>query len=198
LNQQGIGAVILAAGESSRLGQPKQLLRFLGKSLIQRMIEAASDADCSPIAVVLGSDSDRIKEELNDTPASVVENTEWRRGVGSSIRAGVQRLIDDAPDLEAILLLVCDQPFVDATSIKKLRAIRDQTKKQIVASRYAETLGVPAMFDRSCFQELLSLHDGTGAKSVILRDPGRVGEFPFPDGVVDIDTAADYEKLRAK
>jgi molybdenum cofactor cytidylyltransferase len=127
-----------------------------------------------------------------------VENTEWRRGVGSSIRAGVQRLIDDAPDLEAILLLVCDQPFVDATSIKKLRAIQEETKKQIVASRYAETLGVPAMFDRSCFQELLSLHDGTGAKSVILRDPGRVGEFSFPDGVVDIDTAADYEKLRAK
>jgi molybdenum cofactor cytidylyltransferase len=198
LNPQGIGAVILAAGESSRLGQPKQLLRFQGKTLIRRMIEAASDADCSPIAVVLGSDSDRIKDELNDSPAAFVENAEWRNGIGSSIRAGVQRLIADAPDLEAILLLVCDQPFVDATSIKKLSSIRDETKKQIVASRYAETLGVPAMFDRSCFQELLLLDDGTGAKSIILRDPGRVGEFPFPDGVIDIDTAADYEKLRAK
>jgi len=198
LNPQGIGAVILAAGESSRLGQPKQLLRFQGKTLVRRMVEAASDADCSPIAVVLGSDFERIKEELNDNPGAVVENAEWRSGIGSSIRAGVRRLIDDAPDLEAILLLVCDQPFVDATSIKKLSAIRDETKKQIVASRYAETLGVPAMFGRSCFQELLSLHDGTGAKSIILRDPGRVGEFPFPDGAIDIDTAADSEKLKAK
>jgi molybdenum cofactor cytidylyltransferase len=198
LNPQGIGAVILAAGESSRLGQPKQLLRFQGKTLIRRMVQAAGDADCSPIVVVLGSDSDRITDELTDSPAAFVENAEWRNGIGSSIRAGVQRLIADAPDLEAILLLVCDQPFVDATSIKKLSSIRDETKKQIVASRYAETLGVPAMFDRSCFQELLLLDDGTGAKSIILRNPGRVGEFPFPDGVIDIDTAADYEKLRAK
>jgi molybdenum cofactor cytidylyltransferase len=198
LNPQGIGAVILAAGESSRLGQPKQLLRFQGKTLIRRMIEAASDADCSPIAVVLGSDSDRIKDELNDSPAAFVENAEWRHGIGSSIRAGVQRLIADAPDLEAILLLVCDQPFVDAQTIRRLIGIYRQTGKPISASAYADTIGVPALFAQLCFPELLALQGDTGAKSIILRDPGRVGKFPFPNGVIDIDTAADFEKLQAK
>jgi molybdenum cofactor cytidylyltransferase len=104
-------------------------------------------------------------------------------------------LIEDHRSLAAVALLVCDQPFVDARVIKRLIAIRKSSKRRIVASAYSDTLGVPALFDRSCFDELLQLADNSGAKPIILRDLQRVATFPFPQGAVDIDTAADYEKF---
>ena len=189
-----IGAVILAAGESSRLGQPKQLVQFRGKSLVRRAADAATEAGCSSITIVLGSDSKKIEDELAGTGVAIVKNENWRAGIGTSIRAGVQNLLSQAPNLEAIVLLVCDQPFVDARVIKGLIELRQKTNKSIVASAYSGTLGVPALFNRSCFQELLALGDDTGAKSIIMRNRERVAEFPFPQGEIDIDTVADYEK----
>ena len=189
------GALILAAGESSRLGQPKQLIQFRGKSLVRRMVYAARKARCSPTVVVIGSDREEVERELKAEGAIIVENQNWRLGIGTSIRAGVQVLIDNVPDVEAIVLLVCDQPAVDARAIARLITLREKTKRAIVASRYANTLGVPALFDRSCFQELLALDNGTGAKTVILSNRERVTEFPFPEGKIDIDTLDDYEKL---
>jgi molybdenum cofactor cytidylyltransferase len=189
-----IGAVILAAGESSRLGQPKQLVQFRGKSLVRRIVDAATEAGCSPITIVLGSDSKKIEDGLAGTGVAIVKNENWRAGIGTSIRAGVQNLLSQAPNLEAIVLLVCDQPFVDARVIKGLIELRQKTNKSIVASAYSGTLGVPALFNRSCFQELLALGDDTGAKSIIMRNRERVAEFPFPQGEIDINTVADYEK----
>ena len=124
-----------------------------------------------------------------------VRNASWQRGIGSSIRSGVQALIDHAPDVEAILLLVCDQPAVNARVIEDLIATRETTKKEIVASSYADTVGVPALFNRSLFERLLSLGDEAGAKSIILQNPERVAQFPFPEGAIDIDTWEDWEKL---
>ena len=191
---QKIGAVILAAGESSRLGQPKQLLRFGGQSLIRRVVEAAKKAACSPTMVVIGSDAIKVERELGGTSATIVENTNWRRGIGTSIRSGVQRVIDHSPNLAATILLTCDQPLVDAKIIEALVSLRLKTNKAIIASAYEHTLGIPVLFDRSCFQELLALNDDCGAKEIIFRDPQRVATFPFPDGAVDIDTTADYER----
>jgi molybdenum cofactor cytidylyltransferase len=192
---QDIGAVILAAGESSRLGQPKQLIQFRGKSLVYRIVDAAKKARCSPTVVVIGSDREEVERELKAESVVIVGNENWRRGIGTSIRAGMRRLIDKAPTLEAVVLLVCDQPFVDARTIARLLTLREKTKRAIVASRYANTLGVPALFDRSCFQELAALDNATGAKTVILSNRERVTEFPFLEGRIDIDTLDDYEKL---
>jgi molybdenum cofactor cytidylyltransferase len=189
------GALILAAGESSRLGQPKQLIQFRGKSLVRRMVYAARKARCSPTVAVIGSDREEVEHELKAEGAIIVENQNWRLGIGTSIRAGVRRLIDKAPTLEAVVLLVCDQPFVEARTIARLITLREKTKRAIVASRYANTLGVPALFDRSCFQELAELDNATGAKTVILSNRERVAEFPFPKGKIDIDTLEDYEKV---
>ena len=190
-----IGAVILAAGESSRLGQPKQLIQFRGKSLLHRIVDAAKKARCSPTVAVIGSDREEVERELKAEGAIIVENENWRLGIGTSIRVGMRRLIDKAPTLEAVVLLVCDQPFVDARAIARLITMQEKTKRAIVASRYANTLGVPALFDRSCFQELLALDNATGAKTVILSNRERVAEFPFPKGKIDVDTLDDYEKL---
>jgi molybdenum cofactor cytidylyltransferase len=195
---QKIGAVILAAGESSRFGRPKQLVQFRGKSLVRRVVDAAKDANCSAIVVVLGSRRDQIERELKETDAIVAENEDWRRGIGSSIRVGLESAVNQAPDIEAIVLLTCDQPFLKTDTIERLIAMYEKTKKAIVASSYSETLGVPALFDRSCFQELLALDDETGAKAIILSNRERVAELLFLEGKIDIDTVADYEKLTAQ
>jgi molybdenum cofactor cytidylyltransferase len=192
---QKIGAVILAAGSSSRIGQPKQLLSLRGKTLVRVCVDTASEAGCSPIVVVIGSDSEKVRLELADANSIEVRNTNWQRGIGSSIRTGVQSLMNHAPDLEAILLLVCDQPAINARFIERLIATHEATKKDIVASAYADTLGVPALFDRSLFKELLSIGDEAGAKSIILQNPKRVAQFAFPEGAVDIDTWEDWEKI---
>src|SRR5205814_3247144 len=130
-----VAAVILAAGGSSRFGKPKQLIELRGKTLLGRILDAATEANCSPIAVVI-SDAMIEVRKLETTNATIVENENWQRGIGTSIRAGVQHVIDHRPDLDAIVLLVCDQPFVDAVRIKQLITLRAQTQKTIVASSY--------------------------------------------------------------
>jgi molybdenum cofactor cytidylyltransferase len=190
-----IGAVIVAAGGSSRLGQPKQLLRFRGKSLVYHIVVASRQAGCSPVIVVIGSDSEKVTGELRSTSAVIVENENWQRGIGSSIRAGIQGLIDYAPEIDAVVLLVCDQPGVNADTIRNLINLREATKKSIVASCYADTLGVPALFNRSLFDQLLSLRNEAGAKSIILRNRECVAQLSFPEGAIDIDAWEDWEKL---
>lgn len=192
---QKIGAVILAAGESSRFAQPKQLLSFRGKTLVRTVIDAAREAGCSPVAVVIGSNSEKVQQELPHADVVNVQNKNWQRGIGSSIRIGVQALINQMPDVEAILLLVCDQPAVNGQFIERLIATREATKKKIVAASYANTVGVPAIFDRSLFKELLALGDESGAKSIILQNPERVAQFAFPEGAIDIDTWEDWKAL---
>jgi molybdenum cofactor cytidylyltransferase len=190
-----VGAIILAAGGSFRFGQPKQLLSFRDKTLVRAMVDAACEACCSPIVVVIGSDWEKIHAELAQANVIEVQNKNWQRGIGSSIRSGVEALTDHAPDIEAVLLLVCDQPAVDARLIERLIAMHEATRKDIVASGYANTLGVPALFARSLFKELLSLSNEVGAKSIILQNPERVAELAFPEGAIDIDTCEDWEKL---
>jgi len=194
---QNIGAVILAAGESSRFGQPKQLLPFRGKTLVRTIIDAACEAGCAPVVVIIGSNSETIHAELAHANVLEVRNTNWRSGIGSSIRSGVRALTGHAPDVQAILLLVCDQPAVNAPFIERLIATHQASKKDVVASSYGDTVGVPALFNRSLFKELLSLGDDSGAKSIILRNAERVERLPFPEGAVDVDTWQDWERVTA-
>lgn len=193
--QSKISALILAAGESSRLGRPKQLIQFHGRTLVRRVVDAVAAADCCPIVVVVGSDSDKVARELDQPATLVVENEDWKNGIGSSIRRGICRLIDAAPEAEAVLLLVCDQPFVDAMLIKDLILRRTESGKPIIACSYADTLGVPTLFDRIFFEELLALPDDCGAKAIILRNREKTAEIPFSEGKIDIDTAEDLRSV---
>jgi molybdenum cofactor cytidylyltransferase len=192
---RSVGAIILAAGGSSRFGRPKQLARFGGKSLVRRIVEAAEAAGCSTIVVVIGSEEAKIKQELCQTPVVFVDNQNWESGIGSSIRTGMESLSKITPQIEAVVMLVCDQPAVNARIIESLITTREETKKDIVACSYGDTVGVPALFDRSLFAELLSIADEAGAKSIILQNPERVAQFAFPEGAIDIDTWEDWEKL---
>jgi molybdenum cofactor cytidylyltransferase len=184
-----LGAVILAAGGSKRLGYPKQFLTHAGRSLVARAVDAARD--CAPIVVVGGRESREIEMHLHGPAVSVVHHQGWERGIGSSIRAGVSHILEMAPDLDAIVILVCDQPHVTAETVSALRALREKERKAVVACEYAGSPGVPALFDRSAFAKLRRLSDQSGAKSVILQSKPLASLLPFPQGAIDIDTSED-------
>jgi molybdenum cofactor cytidylyltransferase len=193
---RNVGAIILAAGGSSRFGQAKQLLSFQGESLVRRAVRTALEAGCASVTVVVGGARDRIETELRETPAVIVENPEWQRGLGTSIRCGLRHLLSSRPELDAVVLLACDQPFVDASVITLLIAQRENSRKPIVACNYANTLGIPALFDRSCFESLLALPDDSGAKALIESRSDDVAQIEFEKGAIDIDTPADFERIR--
>ena len=190
-----VAAVVLAAGGSTRFGKPKQFALFQGETFIRRIVTAAVEAGCAPVVVVTGEDSAQVTSEMTGLAASIAMNPRWSSGLGFSIGVGVQRAIDLAADLDASLLLTCDQPFVTAAVLAQIIQLRLTSGKPIVASAYTATLGIPALFDRSCFPDLLRLKEDSGAKKIILARSHDVVPFEFPAGEIDIDTAADYEKL---
>jgi len=182
--------IILAAGNSSRLGLPKQLLEFKGKSLLRHAGEAAIAARPGEVIAIIGFESDRMKHELDDLPVRILRNDQWEEGIASSIRLGLESL---PKETQAASLMVCDQPFVTSGLLAGLIA-KCTAAKPIAAAAYGGTLGVPACFDRSIFPELLKLQGDSGAKSVIRRDASRTAALPFPDASIDIDTLSDFKK----
>jgi molybdenum cofactor cytidylyltransferase len=191
------GALILGAGGSSRLGRPKQFLVYRGKTLLRRAAEAAEQAGCRPIVIVAGRHGARASGEVGNSRARVAQNPEWERGIGVSICVGMRALLDEAPALAAVVIMVCDQPFADADRIVALALLHGGQHGRIVASSYEGTLGVPAVFDRGYFPELLALREDQGAKRLFALHREALIAAPFPKGGIDIDTPEDYERLVA-
>jgi len=180
--------IILAAGNSSRLGLPKQLLLHKKKSYLRLIAEKALEVRPLEVVAVLGFASDRMQQELQDLPIRIVLNHDWMEGIASSIRAGV-RAVD--PHAEGALISLCDQPAVSSELLSKLISSCTH-EKPIAATEYNQILGVPACFDRAMFPELLLLEGDVGAKRVIGQDRSRVISYFFPQAAIDIDTMEDY------
>ena len=193
---KSIGIIILAAGASTRLGQPKQLLIYKGNSLIFNTVEIAVNSGCSPIIVVLGAYADLILPEISNFPVKIVENSNWQEGMNTSIRAGINLLQTTQEIIEAVIIMVCDQPFLSTNLIQKMIDIYYLKSNPIVASEYAGTLGVPALFSSSLFPEMLNLKTDKGAKQIINKYASQVITVDFPIGEIDIDTFTDYESLK--
>ena len=190
-----IAVIILAAGRSARLGSPKQLLSYRGKTLLQHTIDTALESQASPILVVLGSGKDAIKKELEQKQVFILENSSWESGMASSISCGITNLQELAPESKAVILMVCDQPFVNAKLLNNLITKHKDTRQSIVASSYANTLGTPALFHQSLFSELLVLEGESGAKSLIKKYSLQTGFVSFDQGSIDIDTRENYRNL---
>lgn len=191
----GVGAVILAAGSSSRMGSPKQILPFRGQSLLRRAVLAALDAGCRPVIVVTGAYADLSRRELDGLDVREVFNPRWETGMASSVGAGIEGLL--AADASAAVLMLCDQPHVTAEVISGLVTAHDATGKPVIASTYGESFGVPALFGRTLFAELARLEGTSGAKQVIKRHAPEAHFLPFPGGDVDVDTRDDFARLIA-
>jgi CTP:molybdopterin cytidylyltransferase MocA len=210
-------AVILAAGSSSRLGQPKQLVMLHEETLLDRAIRIAIEAGSAPVYVVLGANAEAIRAgskylhsviptERHDPispnsvisteratrvekPVVVLQNESWQEGIASSIRTGVHA----AAKAEAILLLTCDQPAVNAEHLRLLLEAAKQTS--IAASSYAGRIGIPAVFPEKFFEELLQLRGDTGARPLLNKKTKEIITLPLADGELDIDTPEDLLNL---
>jgi molybdenum cofactor cytidylyltransferase len=186
--------IILAAGASKRLGQPKQTLEYNTKSLLKRSIEAAVGFRAGPVIVVIGANEQAIQAHVQNEGVTIVINKDWEEGIASSIRAGVKSL-NQNPEVENVILMVCDQPFVDTSILNQLLNAKKSTGKPIVACAYKQTVGVPALFDKLLFPELMKLEGEHGGKKVILEHQDLMAPIPFEKGEIDIDAAEDVEAL---
>lgn len=194
------GVVILAAGAATRMGAVKQLLPFGGRSLVRHTAEEALAAGCGPVVVVLGAHAEQLQEELHDLPVQVALNPRWPEGMGSSIHTGMTALAaaPGGAELTAVVLTVCDQPFFSAHLIHRLLAAQGESGSPLVASAYGETRGVPALFRRELFPELLALTGPEGARRVLQAHAAETAAVPFPEGAFDLDTPEDYARFSAR
>jgi molybdenum cofactor cytidylyltransferase len=186
--------IILAAGESSRLGQPKQNLVFHHKTLLQRALDTALEASVGPVIVVLGANFDLIKPGNSAPNAAVLYNPDWQEGMASAIRLATEKVTENT-EIDNAVLMVCDQPFVDKNLILILVKKQQETGKAMVACTYNNTTGVPALFNRSLFPELRSLQGQEGAKKIFKSHAGHLAHITFDKGDIDVDTMHDYELL---
>lgn len=189
------GVLIVAAGESKRLGTPKQILQFEGQSLLNRLVSIVTDAVAYPITIVLGAEAAAIQAQLPDDSLHVVINEEWKEGMGSSIRVGLKQMIDTDPDMDGVMILVCDQPFIKSESIQSLIQMQQSTGLPMAACFYEGIVGTPALFHQSMFSDLLKLAGDTGAKKIMKDKLDNVAKLNFEKGVIDIDTMEDYQKI---
>ena len=189
-----IAALILAAGASRRLGQPKQLIKINGETLLRRTARIASEAGCDPVIVVLGFEHEKIGEGLGALlRVSTVVNPEWEQGMASSLQAGLNAVSRHAP--KSVLVLVCDQPRLTTETLRSLIAHHIRSRPDITASRYKGASGVPAIFDRTVVPELMRLRGDQGARKIIAQQKWRVETVEFPGGEIDVDDPADLTSL---
>lgn len=190
-----ITALILAAGRSVRMGVPKQLLELGGRSLLSWVIAAARASRCDDVLVVLGEQADRVGREAAAEGARTVMNPRYAEGMGTSIAAGVTAV---GLECEAVVVLLGDQPRLDAASINALIDVYRSTGKPIVATRSGAVLGAPTLIARPLFAEAARLAGDSGGRPLIRRHPDLVAEAPLEPGVAlwDIDTPEDLERIR--
>jgi molybdenum cofactor cytidylyltransferase len=189
------GIIILAAGNSSRLGQPKQLLAYNNTTLLKNTIEQAFKVPNSIIIVVTGSNTELIESDLDFSKIKTCFNSEWESGISTSITKGLKELLLSYQDCESCIFAVCDQPYITNVVFENLIREYQNTEKGIVASSYSETLGTPVLFNEKYYDELLKLEGHEGAKKIINRFIDDTIAVPFEKGNIDIDTMEDYEKL---
>lgn len=187
--------IILAAGSSSRLGRPKQTLHYKDQSLLKHTIKAAVDSAIGPVIVVIGANEQEISAHVENESVTIVSNKNFTEGIASSIKAGVTHVLDHYKNIENIILMVCDQPYVEGNLLKHLVETKHTANKPIAACSYMDTIGVPALFDKRYFPELLSLQGEEGGKKILFKHKDSIASIPFPAGDIDIDTPADYEAL---
>jgi CTP:molybdopterin cytidylyltransferase MocA len=189
-----IAAIILAAGASTRLGQPKQLVEYEGEPLVQRAAIAARHAGAAPVLVVLGSNADRISPVLERLPdVRTIHNANWESGLSSSLSTGLA-VLTEYPEIDGAMIVLADQPLVDAAALRSL--VEAFGGSRVVASSYADTIGAPAIIGHEYFEELSQLEGDRGAGAWLRSRKVEVTVIPLTSPALDIDTSDDLDKLK--
>jgi molybdenum cofactor cytidylyltransferase len=193
-----IGIIVLAAGASSRMKKPKQLLQFEGKSLLKRAVETAIDSIYQPVIVVLGANFELTKAEIEDLPVEIVHNGDWQSGLSSSIKTAIENLLKIAPNIAACVIALADQPFITATHLNLFAETFPQSDDLIIAAEYNGTIGVPAIFSREVFDDFNELLGDKGAKPIMKKYRDRLTTIDLPEAAFDIDTPQDFQSLELR
>lgn len=193
MNKTGI--IILAGGPSLRLGKPKQLLMYQGKTLVERISSAARKANLFPIIVVTGANSKATAKVLTREKVEIMYNDQWPSGMASGIVAGLLKILEMDMAAESVIIAVCDQPFVSTGLFTEMIKIKAEKRKGIVGSAYAGTVGTPVLFGKTYFEKLLLLKGDEGAKKLLKAHAPDLVSVPFDQGSIDIDTEQDYKQL---
>jgi molybdenum cofactor cytidylyltransferase len=188
--------LLLAAGSSSRLGRPKQLLKYQGKTLLRRAAETAVAAAAgAPVLVVTGALHEELLPELANLPVVAVRCANWAQGMGASIKYGLAVLESICADWESLLILICDQPHVTLALLQQLEDTYAASGQPIIASEYGGVRGVPVFFSLEVVPLLRQLPSGAGAGQLLKQHPDLVATVPFPEGAIDVDTEEQYVAL---
>jgi molybdenum cofactor cytidylyltransferase len=188
-----VAGLLLAAGESKRLGLPKQLLRWRGRPLIDHAAHTASEAGLSPVIVVVGYRVNDMRAAIS-APVMIVENPRWPEGMSTSLRAGLLAL---PPDVDAAVMLLVDQPRIGADHLRALVAAYYATGKPIVGSTFQGRRGSPTLFDRSLFDALMAISGDEGGRAVIQANPDLLEMVEVEDelALLDVDTLEDWRRI---
>lgn len=191
-----VPAVIIAAGSSSRLGRPKQLVVFEGEKLLERAIRVALESGAQPVFVVLGANRAEIEAAMDLSAVRLIVNENWQEGMASSIRSGIKALENHSPDASGVLLMVCDQPRLTTKHLERMLAGFRRSSASAIASRYAGKRGIPAIFPRAAFGELLALRGDQGARRLLSDARRKVIEIELDGGELDVDRTDDITGLQ--
>ena len=189
---ESVAGIILAAGASQRMGQPKPLLLWRGKPFICHVARTALDAGLAPVVIVIGAHADEVRSALADLPVEIVYNPNWAEGQSTSVQAGLQAL---PPETTAAIFLLADQPRIPVELVRALMARHAQTQPPIVAPMIEGRRGNPVLFDYSVFPDLMSLQGDAGGRLIFSRYPAAHVPWHDPNLLLDVDTLEDYERL---
>ncbi|HLO43180.1 MAG TPA: nucleotidyltransferase family protein [Leadbetterella sp.] len=188
-----IGVVILAAGESKRMGVPKQILPIFGIPMLKYLVDEVLDTQAHPVTVVVGANKTKIVPMLENIPIGIIDNPDWQKGMGSSIKMGLVGSYLVTKGFDGLIFMTSDMPFVNAAIINKLiETAREFPDKTIIASKYSGTLGVPVLYKKERFEDILDMKPEHGAKQFFNKYPEEIVTVDFDLGAVDLDTKEDY------
>ncbi|GAA4279000.1 nucleotidyltransferase family protein [Aquimarina mytili] len=190
-----VAHVILAAGNSSRMGEPKQLLPWKGTTLIGHAIQEALRIEDVSVFVVLGAYYDSIYERIHHFPITIIKNEDWKKGMGSSIQVAIKTIIQEKLMFDAVLVSLVDQPLIDTTHFKNLISEFETNSKYIVATDLKDKLGAPAIFPKYYFDELSYLKSDYGARYIIKKYKKETKSVSAFHKGIDIDTKKEYNTL---
>ena len=194
MTRDRLAGILLAAGESTRLGEPKQLLDWRGRPLIEHTARVALAAGLDPVVAVIGHRADEVRAALR-APVTIVENPNWQEGMSTSLRAGLLAL---PADVAAAIMLLVDQPLVDAKHLKAMIEAYRSSVHSIVVSTYQGDRGSPTLFDRSLFDELQRVSGDSGGRTIVQAHPDLVTNVEADSELLllDVDTPEDWQRLR--
>ena len=191
-NNQLVAAILLAAGRSSRLGQPKQLLHYKNGALINFIIKQIINGGILEIKVVLGSQFKQIKSQIIYDDVEVIENQDWEEGISSSIRCGLTHI---SAKTQAVVFFVVDQPHLNSKIIKKIIEKYKTSNANVIATKVVDQLTHPVLFRRVLFPKLLELRGDIGGKSLFKNEILETIDWDNKRLLMDIDSLADFEKI---